>query len=124
MTQIEIAATNIDEGKTQVVSVGKFSVVLARVKGKVYAFQNKCPHLGLSLARGKIEGTTIRCPWHGARFDICSGENVEWCNAIPGGLTMPDWTHKMIAMGKRPAPLHLFEAREENGRVYVTAPVP
>jgi nitrite reductase/ring-hydroxylating ferredoxin subunit len=123
LSQIDVAgATDVAEGKTQVVTAGKLSLVLTRLKGKVYAFQNKCPHLGLSLARGKIEGTAIRCPWHGARFDIATGENLAWCDAIPGGLTMPEWTHKMIALGKQPAPLHRFEAREENGRVYVTVP--
>ncbi|TAL01466.1 MAG: Rieske (2Fe-2S) protein [Rhodospirillaceae bacterium] len=121
MSQMDIAnATDIVEGKARAFAAGKLSLVLTRLKGKVYAFQNKCPHLGLPLVRGQIDGTTIRCPWHGARFDICSGENLEWCNGIPGGITMPDWTHKVIALGKKPAPLHSFETREENGRVYVT----
>jgi nitrite reductase/ring-hydroxylating ferredoxin subunit len=120
LTQIDIAAADLVEGKASAHSVGKLSVVLTRLKGQVYAFENKCPHLGLSLAKGRIEGTVLRCPWHGARFDICSGENVQWCDGIPGGITMPDWTHKMIALGKQPKPLRRFETREDKGRVYVT----
>jgi nitrite reductase/ring-hydroxylating ferredoxin subunit len=121
MAQIDIAgAADVVEGKTRAAAAGKLSVVLTRLKGKVYAFENKCPHLGLPLAKGKIDGSAIQCPWHGARFDMCSGENLQWCSGIPGGITMPDWTHKMIALGKKPAPLRRFEAREENGRVYVT----
>jgi nitrite reductase/ring-hydroxylating ferredoxin subunit len=123
MSEVDIAgASEIVEGKTRALAHGKLSLVLTRFAGKLYAFENKCPHLGLPLAKGKLDGTTIRCPWHGARFDVASGENVQWCNAIPGGLSMPEWTHGMLALGKKPAPLHRFEAREANGRVYVTVP--
>jgi nitrite reductase/ring-hydroxylating ferredoxin subunit len=123
LPQIDLAdALDIGEGKARAFSAGKLSLVLARVQGKIYAFENKCPHLGLPLAKGEIEGTAIRCPWHGAYFDIRSGENLEWCSRIPGGIAMPNWTHKMIALGKKPAPLHRFETREENGRVFVTVP--
>lgn len=123
MPEVDIAGTaEIVEGKTQALTAGKRTLVLTRIAGKVYAVENKCPHLKMPLARGKLEGAVIRCPWHGARFDITTGENVQWCNAIPGGISMPDWTHNMLALGKKPAPLHRFEAREANGRVYVTVP--
>jgi nitrite reductase/ring-hydroxylating ferredoxin subunit len=123
VTQVDIAAgSDIAEGATRAISANKLSIVLTRLNGKIFAFENKCPHLGLPLAKGRVEDGVIRCPWHGARFDMRKGENVQWCNGIPGGVTLPDWTHKMIALGKKPAPLNRYEAREENGRIYVTIP--
>jgi len=38
----------------QVVTAGGIKVVVAKHEGKTYAFNNKCPHLGLSLKRGKV----------------------------------------------------------------------
>jgi nitrite reductase/ring-hydroxylating ferredoxin subunit len=125
MTQMEVAsAAEILEGKAHAVTLGKLSLVLTRIGGKIQAFENRCPHLGLPLVRGRIDGQSIRCPWHGSRFDICSGENLDWWRSIPGGVRMPNWTHKLIALGKKPAPLRRFEAREDRGQVYVSVPQP
>ena len=46
----------------------------------------------------------LKCPWHGSRFDVRTGENMDWVNAF-AGIPMPKWTHGMISMGKAPAPL-------------------
>jgi phenylpropionate dioxygenase-like ring-hydroxylating dioxygenase large terminal subunit len=38
--------------------------------GRVYVTDAYCPHLGAHLGYGgRIEGETIRCPFHGWRFD-------------------------------------------------------
>lgn len=123
MNQIDIAsAADVVEGKAHLATAGKLSLLLTRVDGRLQAFENRCPHLGLPLARGRIDNGAIRCPWHGSSFDICSGENLDWCTSIPGGVQMPSWTHKLIALGKKPAPLRRFEVREEKGRIYVNVP--
>jgi isorenieratene synthase len=41
------------------------SWVVWRAGGNYRAAPNACPHLGASLAEGRIEGTKIVCPWHG-----------------------------------------------------------
>ncbi len=49
-------------------------VCLANVEGTIYAIGGVCTHEGGPLAEGELEGTTITCPWHGAMFDVTTGE--------------------------------------------------
>ena len=41
--------------------------------GKVFALDNRCPHLGFPLHRGSVEDGILTCHWHHARFDLASG---------------------------------------------------
>lgn len=122
MRTVQVAsATDIKEGELCAVKVEGQPVLISRVDGKVCAFSAKCPHIGLSLAKGKIENGTITCPWHGSRFDLRTGANLDWTNSF-AGRRMPAWSHSLLAMGKKPAPLRMFEASEKDGAVYVTVP--
>jgi nitrite reductase/ring-hydroxylating ferredoxin subunit len=47
-----------------------------RVGSNWHAVADRCPHAGSRLSGGTIEGTTLTCPGHGSRFDICTGERV------------------------------------------------
>lgn len=119
MSQTEVAkSAQVLEGEVHVASASGRSIALTRVQGTVQAFENKCPHLGLALSRGKIEGGAITCPWHGSKFDICSGKNLDWVNSFVG-IPMPEWTHGMIALGKKPVGIKTFKASENNGAVFV-----
>jgi nitrite reductase/ring-hydroxylating ferredoxin subunit len=51
-------------------------ILLSNVGGKIYATQNDCGHQRASLARGKLEGSIVTCPLHGAQFDVTTGRNV------------------------------------------------
>ncbi|HSF30942.1 MAG TPA: Rieske (2Fe-2S) protein [Candidatus Tectomicrobia bacterium] len=41
--------------------------------GRVYAVDNRCPHMGFPLARGTVKDGILTCHWHHARFDLASG---------------------------------------------------
>jgi nitrite reductase/ring-hydroxylating ferredoxin subunit len=41
--------------------------------GKVYAVDNRCPHMGFPLHRGTVQDGILTCHWHHARFDLKSG---------------------------------------------------
>jgi ferredoxin-NADP reductase/nitrite reductase/ring-hydroxylating ferredoxin subunit len=45
-------------------------VVLAIVRGKVYAMDAVCSHEGGPLEDGSLEGYELKCPWHYAVFDV------------------------------------------------------
>ena len=87
----------------------------------VCVFLDKCPHAGLSLTkgpRGDYQDGIITCPWHNSKFDVCSGENLDW---TPGfaGIKTPKWSRRVIAMGKSPAPLAIIEVTVADGEVQI-----
>jgi len=53
-------------------------LALFRVRSNVYAIQQRCPHAGGPLEVGDIEelggSPCVRCPYHGWRFDLRTGE--------------------------------------------------
>ncbi len=57
----------------RVFDVAGTNVSIASTLGHLYAFDDTCTHRGCSLAKGKLDGTTVTCPCHGSEFDITSG---------------------------------------------------
>lgn len=100
-------ASDIVEGKNHCVTLQNRKILLVRHNGKIHALENKCPHVGLSLEKGKVEDGVITCPWHGSRFDIETGANQDWVNSVLG-VSVPKWTAKIIAMGKAPQPVGTY----------------
>jgi nitrite reductase/ring-hydroxylating ferredoxin subunit len=49
------------------------SLALFNVDGQLFAIDDSCPHQGLSLCGGRLEGRVIQCSAHGLRFDLVSG---------------------------------------------------
>jgi nitrite reductase/ring-hydroxylating ferredoxin subunit/uncharacterized membrane protein len=66
----------LNGGKLVGVELEGEAVVVARSEetGEVCAIAATCSHLGGPLDEGKRDGDTVVCPWHGSRFDLCSGE--------------------------------------------------
>lgn len=50
------------------------SIAIANVGGKLYAFEDSCPHMGARLSNGILEGSVITCPEHSSRFDVTTGK--------------------------------------------------
>lgn len=51
-------------------------IVVFRVEGALYAIDARCPHVGAPMDEGFLEGTVLTCPFHGARFDIATGQTI------------------------------------------------
>ena len=60
-------------GSLHSVMVGVEPVVLANVEGTLHAVVDRCSHEDLPLSDGELEGDTLVCQYHGARFDVASG---------------------------------------------------
>jgi len=77
MTYHPVAKTaELQPGAMKSVTAGGKKVLLANVGGAFYAMQQKCPHLGANLCKGKLSGNTVTCPFHAATFDVTSGQVV------------------------------------------------
>lgn len=66
-------AKSIAPGEMQVFEVAGIKVNVASVGGQLHAFDDTCTHKACSLAKGKLDGTTVTCPCHGSQFDVTSG---------------------------------------------------
>lgn len=67
-------ARDIAEGQMRVFDVAGTKVNIASVGGQLHAFDDTCTHRACSLAKGKLDGTTVTCPCHGSEFDVTTGE--------------------------------------------------
>ena len=61
------------EGKCLSLSVKKQPIVLFLYNSKVYALDNRCPHMGFPLSQGTLKDGILTCHWHHARFDLHNG---------------------------------------------------
>jgi len=53
-------------------------LVLGRTaEGKAFAMRDSCPHRGIPLSYGHLDGQALECCYHGWKFDACSGRCIE-----------------------------------------------
>jgi 3-phenylpropionate/trans-cinnamate dioxygenase ferredoxin component len=67
----------------------KLRVSIARVDGRLHAFDDLCPCADppCPLSGGLLTGTTVMCQCHGSRFDVRTGA------VLDGPATVPLRTH-------------------------------
>ncbi len=93
-------AAAIAEGERLITVAGDREIGIFRVKGRLVAWENRCPHQGGPVCTGRLVGRTelalapdktvirevrsetvthLACPWHGWEFDVETGV----CFALP-----------------------------------------
>ena len=71
-------STVITEQKLVTAMLLEVPLVLGRTsEGKAFAMRDSCPHRGIPLSYGRLDGRVVECCYHGWRFDACSGQCVE-----------------------------------------------
>lgn len=89
-----------------VMRMGEKLVAWRDPSGEVSLMVDRCPHRGVALSMGKIQGDCIQCPFHGFEFDH-HGD----CRLVPanGNNAIP------------PKALHVlsYPSREEHGFIYI-----
>jgi 3-phenylpropionate/trans-cinnamate dioxygenase ferredoxin subunit len=88
------------EGAVTGIEAAGRRVALARVDGEVYAFADNCTHRDFPLSVGEVdtEACTVTCEWHGAAFDIRTGQPT-----CPPAIR----------------PIAVFETKVEDGAVWI-----
>ncbi|MCY7380810.1 MAG: Rieske 2Fe-2S domain-containing protein [Gemmatimonadaceae bacterium] len=64
-------------GTTRGVVVDDVMVLLVRVDDEVFAVRNCCGDGPLPLDYSTLEGTELRCSWHGCRYDVRTGHRLD-----------------------------------------------
>jgi 3-phenylpropionate/trans-cinnamate dioxygenase ferredoxin subunit len=70
--------SKIEPGTMVGVNAGITPVLLANVEGTIYAIQNLCPHFYVPLVLGRLDGCVVTCAAHASKFDVRTGEVLEW----------------------------------------------
>ena len=66
--------SDIKPGEIKSVAVGNLVVAICNTDGEFFAFIDECSHETLPLSDGILEGKTVTCAYHGAEFDVKTGE--------------------------------------------------
>ena len=65
------------------ITVEKHPVAIFIYESKVYAIDNRCPHMGFPLNQGTVKDGILTCHWHHARFDLMSGGTFDqWAGDV------------------------------------------
>jgi nitrite reductase/ring-hydroxylating ferredoxin subunit len=67
-------AEDVPAGQRKMVEVGGKRIAVFNLDGDYYAIDDTCTHRGGPLSEGAVTGREVTCPWHGAIFDVTTGE--------------------------------------------------
>ena len=77
------SSKDIAPGQMRVFDLEGTKVTVANANGDLFAFDDRCTHMGCSLSNGELNGTIVTCPCHGSQFDVTSGAVVRGPAARP-----------------------------------------
>lgn len=61
-------------GEGVTVEVGEQAIAIFNVEGTYRALDGWCTHGNALLAEGYLDGEVVECAWHGAQFDVVTGQ--------------------------------------------------
>jgi len=74
----------LSQGEMRRVETDGVGILVSRASsGEVCAIAATCNHFSGPLQEGERKGDTIVCPWHGSRFDLCTGEVIDGPAVFP-----------------------------------------
>jgi nitrite reductase/ring-hydroxylating ferredoxin subunit len=86
----EIRVSEVPPGSVLLVG----DVAVFNVNGDFCATQARCTHRQGPLSEGTLDGSTVTCPWHGSKFNVCTGA------AVKGPAEDPLATYRLTIEGE------------------------
>ncbi|XP_067364460.1 apoptosis inducing factor mitochondria associated 4 isoform X2 [Channa argus] len=83
--------TDLKDGEMREVIVLDQKVLLVRTQGQYSAIGSQCSHYNAPLVKGALIGDRVRCPFHGACFNVKTGDIEEY----PGLDCLPSYKVKV-----------------------------
>jgi len=68
---------DVSPGGMKRVDIGTRRILIANVGGQFFAVDDTCTHEDASLSSGALRGERVKCPLHGSRFNVRTGEVME-----------------------------------------------
>lgn len=122
------------EGALAVIPQPRFDIAVTRQDGRVYAFNNNCPHNRLPFFGQEVpEGAglpptpagssfpapnQISCRFHHSVFNLVDGQIVSWCPALAPDGTSPG-LEILGDLSKNEAKLEVFRCREIGDDIWI-----
>ena len=79
MAQVVVGKTSeVQDGKLMHITAGGKEIVVTKLDGNYYAMVNVCTHAGADLHEGELSNNELTCPWHGAKWDIKTGNLISF----------------------------------------------
>jgi nitrite reductase/ring-hydroxylating ferredoxin subunit len=69
-------SSEIQPGTAKRIEAGDKLIALFNLDGVFHAIDDTCTHRGGPLSEGILSGNEVTCPWHGAVFDVTTGEVI------------------------------------------------
>ncbi len=69
-------SSEIQPGTAKRIEAGDKLIALFNLEGVFHAIDDTCTHRGGPLSEGILSGNEVTCPWHGAVFDVTTGEVI------------------------------------------------
>ncbi|XP_029923065.1 apoptosis inducing factor mitochondria associated 4 [Myripristis murdjan] len=99
VTGLVCQEADLKDGQMKEVTVEDQKVLLVRTSGQYSAVGSQCTHYNAPLVKGALVGGRVRCPFHGACFNVKTGDIEEY----PGLDCLPS-----------------YKVKVEDGKVYVS----
>ena len=106
-------ASDLPPGKL----VGAGGYAVGNAAGTRFAVSRRCRHLRADLAGGSIDDDgCLVCPWHGAKYDVGTGQMVRGPQGVFAKIPGFDAANKLLT---RVLPLRRGKVEERDGVLYV-----
>ena len=74
---IKVCSKNdVQPGRGKTVTIKGKEIAILNDKGKFYAIDNTCAHVGGSLGDGDCNNKVVTCPLHSWEYNLETGENT------------------------------------------------
>ncbi|XP_076623812.1 apoptosis-inducing factor 3 isoform X3 [Colletes latitarsis] len=123
--------TDINENEMKLLPLGDAGtkILLIKQKGELHAIGTKCTHYGALLHTGALGDGRIRCPWHGACFNIRTGDIEDYpgldslpcykVNVDDAGLVRVKANRKDLDLNRRVKKMHETDVNNKTTVVIV-----
>jgi 3-phenylpropionate/trans-cinnamate dioxygenase ferredoxin component len=80
--------SEILEGESKKFEAAGRDILVCKVNGSITAIESICPHVHTDLSKGRLNSRarTIKCPNHGAVFDLRTGEPLCGPYGVDGAI--------------------------------------
>jgi phenylpropionate dioxygenase-like ring-hydroxylating dioxygenase large terminal subunit len=101
-------------------------VVVGRdANGRAFAMKDICPHRGIPLSCGRVEGENLECCYHGWKFNVHSGTCTEIPSLTADSRIKPEKVHSTYyPCEERDGYVWVFMAESRSSALNPSSPVP